>query len=323
VIRAFVFVSLLAGTASAHAQTIDAARLADPIAELGQTISHRYAYRDVAHVDWAARVDEFKLRLRATNTPLGFAQVAAAMLAVAADPHIFLEVGDERVYPTKPLLPATFDRTLLPALVPDVKSDERCISSGRATDGTAYLVIAAWTDGCAVAANSALDALFDAPALIVDVRSSHGGDPAPAASFAGRFVDRDTRFGSVEWVTERGFGERRPRVLHPNARATRYAGRVAVLMGPSSMGAAEAFLLMMRAAGAKLVGDVSYGSIGDAQPTRLSNGITLWLPAGRERTLDGHLVEGVGVTPDLRVTWPRAPAEDVVLRRALALLDAR
>ena len=173
------------------------------------------------------------------------------MLAVAADPHIFLEVGDERVYPTKPVLPATFDRTLLPALVPDVKSDEGCISSGRATDGTAYLVIAAWTDGPAVAAHRALDALFDAPALIVDVRSNHGGDPRrPRASPA---ASSNATRASARWVTERGFGEQRPRVLRPNARAKRYAGRVAVLMGPSSMGAAEAFLLMMRAAGAKLV----------------------------------------------------------------------
>jgi carboxyl-terminal processing protease len=180
-----------------------------------------------------------------------------------------------------------------------------------------YVRIGAWTPSCADAAGRALDALKGQRALIVDVRPNSGGDDALALRLAGRFVERPTRYGWAEDRAARGFSPRRPQMLQPDGKRAHFRGRVAVLMGPRNMGGAESFLLMMRAAGATLVGARSYGASSEPQPHRLSNGVVVDLPSFRQYRDDGTLLEGNGVEPDVRVEWPTAPTDDPVLGAAL------
>lgn len=74
------------------------------------------------------------------------------------------------------------------------------------------------------------------------------------------------------------------------------------------MSSNEAFLLMMRAAGAKLVGERTLGASGNPQPVDLGNGVTVYLPWWRAYQADGSPFEGVGITPDVEVT---TTAEDL------------
>ena len=94
------------------------------------------------------------------------------------------------------------------------------------------------------------------------------------------------------------------------------------LMGPANLSSNEAFLLMMRAAGSKLIGQRSAGSSGNPQPHELGNGVTVFLPSWKAMLLDGSPLEGVGVAPDVEVATKPADfeKEDPVLRAAVAEL---
>jgi C-terminal processing protease CtpA/Prc len=87
------------------------------------------------------------------------------------------------------------------------------------------------------------------------------------------------------------------------------------------MSSNESFLLMMRAAGAKLLGGRSFGSSGNPLPHRLSNGVVVNLPSWREYQSNGTPLEGNGILPDRTVAWPGVPTDDVVLRASLSELQ--
>ena len=96
-------------------------------------------------------------------------------------------------------------------------------------------------------------------------------------------------------------------VVDPIAGVARYPAPVVVLMGPLNVSSCEAFLLMMRGAGATLVGQKSRGSSANPQPFDLGNGLVVYIPSWRATLLDGALLEGVGITPDLDVAHAETP----------------
>ena len=114
-----------------------------------------------------------------------------------------------------------------------------------------------------------------------------------------------------------GSGEVGSRWLEP--RGTRCTGPVVVLTGPACASSNEAFLLMMRASGAKLVGERSRGSSGNPRPVELDNGVVLYVPTWQALDADGKPLEGIGIAPDVEVPWGGG---DPVYDRALELLRA-
>jgi C-terminal processing protease CtpA/Prc len=89
------------------------------------------------------------------------------------------------------------------------------------------------------------------------------------------------------------------------------------------MSSCESFLLMMKQVpGCKLVGGKSYGSSGNPKPFDLGNGVTVFLPSWQDLRLDGSLLEGEGIAPDISVQTTEADllTKDPVLDAALAYL---
>jgi C-terminal processing protease CtpA/Prc len=88
------------------------------------------------------------------------------------------------------------------------------------------------------------------------------------------------------------------------------------------MSSNEAFILMMRAAGATLVGEKTLGASGNPQPAELGNGVTVYLPSWRAYQVDGTPLEGVGITPDVEVatTTEDLQAKDPVLDAAVSVV---
>ena len=102
------------------------------------------------------------------------------------------------------------------------------------------------------------------------------------------------------------------RTMQPNPAGPRFRGRVIVLMGPANISSAEQFLLMMKQVpGCTLVGMTTGGSSGNPKPVALPNGVTVMLPSWRGMTLDGTLIEGRGLDPDIEV-----PTTDDDVRQA-------
>ena len=97
----------------------------------------------------------------------------------------------------------------------------------------------------------------------------------------------------------REFARSHTRTFQPNPDCGPYGGQVIVLTGPQVMSSNESFLMMMRQAGATLFGAPSFGSSGNPKPYELDNGLVLYVPQWQDMDLDGRLVEGNGITPNI------------------------
>jgi C-terminal processing protease CtpA/Prc len=86
-----------------------------------------------------------------------------------------------------------------------------------------------------------------------------------------------------------------------------YRGPVVVLVDEMSKSSSEFFAACTQAIGrAVIVGERSPGSVGPASLLPLPNGATLIYPTAQERTLDGTILEGHGVIPDIEAPLDRA-----------------
>jgi carboxyl-terminal processing protease len=149
--------------------------------------------------------------------------------------------------------------------------------------------------------------LAAAPALIVDLRGTALGSadvaPALAAAIAG---------GTVELRWQRRGGGGQPVAATGPARNW----RVVVCADASTAGAAEALLVVLKGAGATVVGGQSYGDTGLRTAVK-STGGRLWLAERWCAGPDGEPVLGDGVKPDEQVRERRGV--DAVLERALEI----
>jgi Peptidase family S41/Bacterial Ig-like domain len=294
-------------------------------------IRDNYSYRDRLSIDWDNLFKTSETALAAAKTPTDFAQVAATSLARAKDKHIWLQVGDETI-PTyvNPSVPnANFK--LLQTLVPGFKKHGRLVANGRWDDGIGYIAITTWdrsklSDGAPIF--EALKELVDTTALIIDVRVNGGGAEPLAQEVAGCFTSEPRLYAKDVYRDTNspgGFTKPKDRWLQPNANHPKYAGRVAVLSGPTVMSSCESFVLMMKQVpGTVVVGARSQGSSGNPKPHDLGNGVTLFLPSWKDLTPDGRELEGVGIAPDIEVKASPNDFQDAdpVLKAALEALRA-
>ena len=271
--------------------------------QLRSAIEEKYSYRDLQGVDWDARFAEFESRLINAKTSRQFAILAGQLLEVARDAHIrikvdtFLKADGEtfasfrRSVHVRP----NVDFDLLKKTVPQFQFLNQVVATGRFPDGPAYLMIGSWSQQVArniEAAAKWIDELSPDDTLILDIRFNSGGSEGLAKKIAGRFVERSVVYAghlNRDTSSPSGFSKIKTRTLKPIRPGFR--GRTVVLMGPVNMSSCEAFLLMMKQAGAALMGEKSYGSSGNPKPVRLANGVTVFLPSWMALTPDGDPFE--------------------------------
>jgi hypothetical protein len=299
---------------------------------LRQAVLESYSYRDRLGLDWSRLFAEHQDALLFAPTRRHFVREVVALLSDAQDPHIWLTVEGQTI--------PTYARSVLPnfdnsALLRMLRSDSvvawsKSVISGRIGE-VGYILIASFSGATADDAMKSIEALrslSDLPALIIDVRVNSGGNEFLAREFAGCFVDsavpyakhavNDPSNPEAGW-----FGTVYTRVLEPNPSVPMYHGRVFVLTGNYVMSSCEDFLLMMRAAGATLVGDTSAGSSGNPQPHPITDGVVVYLPSWQAMDVNGVMFEGRGIDPDVFVsTKPEDFVRtDPVLEEALRLAN--
>ena len=83
--------------------------------------------------------------------------------------------------------------------------------------------------------------------------------------------------------------------------------------------------MMEQAKDCTVVGQPTFGSSGNPKPCELSNGVTVLLPSWQDMDLDGTLIEGKGLQPDVLVECTQKDFEsgDPILAKALELLRAK
>lgn len=299
---------------------------------LRQAVLQSYSYRDRLGLDWDALFDAHRDALLSAPTNRAFAYEAAKLLSNAEDLHMWLAVDGNTV--------ATYSRSarvniVLQTLLNTLGQDQVVQWSGGVISSrigdVGYILIASWIESPTtdpLKAIGALRSLKDLPALIIDVRANSGGNELLAQQFAGCFVDtavpyaqsaiNDPTDSEVGW-----FDRIVTRTLEPNPLGPTYKGKVFVLTGNSVMSSCEGFLLMMRAAGATLVGDTSAGSSGNPQPHPLGNGVDAYIPSWQDMDMNGVVFEGKGIDPDVfvHVQLDDFADTDPVLEEALRLAN--
>ena len=314
----------LVGVESALTQ--DRSANATAVERLKRAIDQDYSYRDRLKIDWAKRFEEFESRFLGAADKTAFEQVAKEFLSAAKDPHIWINDGMRNLGTHQSDLRPNFNPRLLSKLLPQWKQQGKVGVTGGWPDGVRYVAIGTW-DSRDPNAMSALKASVKEAAvakapLIIDVRPNSGGNEMNARAVAAFFVSKPTTYGKHVTRSKGKDSAEQARVVPPDPSGVRHPGPCVVLMGPANMSSCESFLLMMRAAGCKLVGAKSTGSSGNPKPHDLGNGLTVFLPSWRDMSLDGGGIEGVGVTPDIVVDakLDEFRTADPVLAKALEYL---
>ena len=304
----------------------DAAVHGAAVQRLRKAVEQEYSHRDRKGVDWAQRFGEYEPRLKSAGSAQEFASQAAELLATAEDIHLWLNVGGTVVPTYRRNLAPNFNPRVLPRLIPTLKQHGKTVLVGQFEDGIRYVAIGTWENREPEAMEAAISAVSEAAVakapLIVDVRPNTGGDERTARRVAAFFVSEPTVYAKH---TIRRSGADLPvqeRVLQPQEKGIRHPGPCVVLMGPANISSCEAFLLMMRAGGCRLIGEKSFGASGNPQAVDLGNGVTAFVPSWRSLDSMDRELEGAGIEPDVRVEAKPGDFQqtDAVLKKALEVL---
>jgi hypothetical protein len=294
------------------------------IAQLRKAIDEEYSYRDLHNLDWDKLFADAAPELEKCEYPKSFAKRAAAMLAAAQDIHVTMRVGPSGFASATRSVPINASPRLA-QLIPNWQQPGNGVATGKFEDGIGYLLIAAWSQTLDL--NAIYDAILHtdpAKGMIIDVRGNSGGGEDLAEQVAGCFVTEPHLYS--KHITRQGgqWSPVRNRMLDPNRARAGYRGKVVVLIGRHCASSNESFILMMKAAGATLVGETTFGSSGNPHPHELANGVTVSLPSWKDLLPDGSLLEGVGIKPDIEVKaqQPDFAQRDAVLEAGLKQLRA-
>jgi len=330
--RNSVGVVLVAGLAlslagAARAQDRDANGKA--VEKLKTAIDDSYSYRDRLKIDWKKRFEEYEPRFLGAANKEEFIKVAMEILSAAKDMHIWIKDGNKTIGTHKMELKPNFNPRLLPKLMPQIKQVGKIAVIGGWPDGVRYVAIGTWDDRDPTSMKAAIGAVREAAEakapLIIDVRPNTGGNEMNARAVASFFVSKPTAYSKHVTRSKGKDSAVQERVIQPDRAGVRHPGPCVVLMGPANMSSCESFLLMMGAAGCKLIGARSAGSSGNPKPHDLGNGVVVMLPSWRDLSMDGKGLEGVGVTPDIVVDAKadEFKTADPVLAKALEHLRSQ
>lgn len=153
--------------------------------------------------------------------------------------------------------------------------------------------------------------------LIVDLRGNPGGLMLAAEWLGSWCLAGKTPFGELEKS-----GVRLTPVSEPQANGFR--GRLIVLVDGETMSTGELFAAAVQDAKAgRIVGTKTPGKCLPSFFLNLSCGLRLQTVAGNVRRPSGAPLEGVGVTPDTTVRNAFRDGRDLVIDRALAILNGK
>jgi carboxyl-terminal processing protease len=199
--------------------------------------------------------------------------------------------------------------------IPTVFTQEVKDQNGAAVSDLAYIEIQQFTDQTVNDLRDALKGITDAgyKGLILDLRRNPGGGLDATVQVADMFLD-----GGVVLTQVDRDGKETVYNAHSGGEALDIP--MVILVGPGSASGSEVLSGALRDHGrAKLLGEVTFGKGSVNHVRELSNGGALYVTIARWKTPNGELIEGVGLTPDIPVSFTQ---EDIDAKRDVQLFAA-
>jgi carboxyl-terminal processing protease len=200
-------------------------------------------------------------------------------------------------------------------VVPTVFTHEITDEDGSAVSDIAYIELSQFTDQAVTDLGSELERVVDEGygGLILDLRRNPGGGLDATVRIADMFLD-----GGIVLTQVDRDGNETVYEAHSGGEALDIP--VVILVGPGSASGSEVLSGALRDNDrATLVGETTFGKGSVNHIRELSNGGALYVTIARWKTPDGELIEGVGLTPDVPVTFSQ---EDLDAGRDVQLFAA-
>lgn len=305
--------------------------------EVWNTFDQKYSYFTHKGIDWSDVRSRYRCDFAQDLSPADFAARLNDMLQELHDWHVnvFPPEGDALGYNGQVV--TNFPPTLLTSYTQEgayTKLGNDVIFHATVGNNIAHIVVDTLdTSAFNSVSDDDIENLFttyaSADGMIIDIRNNNGGNENNAIKIASRFINQPVVYGYVATRNGPGHDDFDPLVtktLQPSS-ATHFNGPVVCLIGQRCLSSAEWFTLMMRAAGATLIGDRTRGGSGNPETFTLSNGVGYRLSRWVAYTPDMEIFEDHGISPDSALHPGQGPdnsfddTHDYVLERALELLE--
>jgi hypothetical protein len=266
-----------------------------------------YSFFAQKKVDWRALAARYRMRAEAAETPADFVAAIQPMLADLKDVHVTIRTPDGQTLPsfTSGYRP-NFDFDAMARKLQSRQEIGRLGLIGRTAEGYGVVTVGTMTadDAAYQQLEEAVEGLFDAPGIILDLRANGGGAEPRAQQIAAMFADQPRVYARSKVRAGNAysdFREQPARSVQPRQGKT-YTGPIVCLIGPGCVSSGEAFALMMKALPhATLVGQPTRGASGNPAPVLLPNGVTVFYSRWVSLLPDGTVLEGAGVPPEVRI----------------------
>lgn len=286
-----------------------------------------YSFFELKGIDWAALRETYRPRIRSTTTETRLLLVVSDMLDELEDGHVTVITDDDTYRYT-----GWYDgypRSYLPSLVLTRLGDSHArapgglLEYGEPEPGVGYVRIPRFVPGMAGDLDLALDTLGPLSALIIDVRHNGGGSDSEVREMAGRLVAERRLYRTVQYRNgpeHDDFTPPIPSFVEPRG-PHQFTGPIALLTNRRTFSAAESFVLAVRTReGVTVVGDTTGGGSGNPMARELPNGWTYRLSRWIAYDPAGRPFEGVGLPPDLYMTFELGSVVDPILEEAIRVL---
>lgn len=268
----------------------------------------RYSYFAHRGIDWPALTARFRERAVAAADTAGFVDSIRPMLAELRDLHVWIDPpGGARIQPYADKPVPNFDIRAVVKRLTGPRQIGKLAVTGRTAEGFGYLAIGSLVGSEAEYAPvvAALDALLDAPGLILDLRGNGGGNERHAQTLISRLADEPRVYARARVRSGPAPTDLSPPVerrLVVRSDVAPYARPIVALIGPCCMSSGEGMAKMLEVLpNATLVGQPTRGASGNPKPLALPNGVTVWFSTWVDERADGTVLEGKGVPPDVAV----------------------